>query len=177
MLLHTKEDQWYHRGNIKTYQVKYKNSVGTINYAVFFPGWSKLCNIVAEVKNPNAFHRGVILRTRFSSGSSPGWIQPRYWVITAAFGVIFVTGGKIFYWIVLRQEMVGNNVYQTNLLPASSTTPIPPPLRYYAKRLGFAPCFLSFLKSMGKFPITYFKNYSRISTQCVLNRKRESGIR
>ena len=44
-----------------------------------FPGVNKLYNIVGEVKNPNVFLRGVILRSRFSPGNFPGWIQPTGW--------------------------------------------------------------------------------------------------
>ena len=79
ILPHTKEYQEYHRGNMKTHQVKSKNSLGTINDAVSFLGWNKLCNIVGEVKNPNVFLRGVILLNRFSLENLPGWIQPAYW--------------------------------------------------------------------------------------------------
>lgn len=44
----------------------------------FFTGWTKLCNIVAEIKNSNPFHRGVILRTIFLLGNCPHWIQQGY---------------------------------------------------------------------------------------------------
>ena len=48
------------------------------NSSIFSPGWTKLCNIIGEVKNQNTFHRRVILRTRISPGNTPGWIQPGY---------------------------------------------------------------------------------------------------
>ena len=59
--------------------MKSKNSLEIINDGVFFPGWNKLCNIAGEVKNPNVFLRGVILRNRFSTRNFPGRIQPGYW--------------------------------------------------------------------------------------------------
>ena len=48
-LPHTREYQWYHTCNIKTQWVKFNNSPGTINEAVFFLGQSKLGNIVGDV--------------------------------------------------------------------------------------------------------------------------------
>ena len=58
--------------SIKTHRGEIKNSLGTINDSIFLLGWTKFCNIIEEVKNPKAFWRGVILRTRFSPGNSPG---------------------------------------------------------------------------------------------------------
>ena len=69
----------YHRGNIQTHRGKIQILLGTMIDSIFFPGWTKLRNIVEEVKDPNAFQRRVILRTRFLPINSPGWIQPRYW--------------------------------------------------------------------------------------------------
>ena len=61
----------------KIMEVKFKNSLGTINYSIFPPGLTKLYNIVKEVKNPNAY-KGVILRTRFSPGNTSKCIRPGY---------------------------------------------------------------------------------------------------
>ena len=60
-------------------EVKFNNSLETINDSILFPWWIKLCNDVMKVKNPDSFQWVVILRTRFSLGNSPGWIQPGYW--------------------------------------------------------------------------------------------------
>lgn len=58
--------------------MKCKNLLGAINDLIFSTGWTMLCNIVGKAKSPNDFHWGLILRTRFSPGNSPGWIQPEY---------------------------------------------------------------------------------------------------
>ena len=60
------------RGNIEHW-------LGTTNGSIFFPRWTKLCKTVAEVKTRNAFHRRVILKTRFSPGNYPGRSHPEYW--------------------------------------------------------------------------------------------------
>ena len=56
-------------GNIKTRQVKIKNSLGNTSDLIFSPWWIKLCKIVKEA---NTFHQGAILLTRFSPRNSLG---------------------------------------------------------------------------------------------------------
>ena len=40
--------------------VKSKSSLGAIKDLMFSPERTTLCNIIGKVKNPNAFHRGLI---------------------------------------------------------------------------------------------------------------------
>ena len=88
----------YHRGNIKTHRGKIQKLLGTIIDSIFFQGWTKLRNIVGEVKDPNAFQRRVILRTRFPPINSLGWIQARYWGRTFLSRVIsFCMSNEITY--------------------------------------------------------------------------------
>ena len=56
-------------GNIKTHQGE---SQKFTNDPIFSPVWTNWCKTVGEVKDPNAFHRGVNLRVRFAPGNSPG---------------------------------------------------------------------------------------------------------
>ena len=64
-LLDTKDRVTYHRDNIKNHRGKFKKSLSIISDSIFSRECTKLCKIVGEVKNPNALHQGVILRTRF----------------------------------------------------------------------------------------------------------------
>ena len=63
----------YHRGNIKTLRGENQKFTKNCQWFNFSMGWTKFCKSVGEVKNPNAFHLGVILRTRFSPGNSLGY--------------------------------------------------------------------------------------------------------
>ena len=74
----TSRTEQYHRGNIKTHRSEIQIFTGDYQLFDISPGLTKLCNVVVEVKTPNALHRSVILRTRFSPGNSPGWIQPGF---------------------------------------------------------------------------------------------------
>ena len=64
-------------------------SLGTINDAVFLPGWNKFCNVAGEVKNLNVFLLGVILRNIFSLRNFPERIQ---------LGVLRQVVQKIYFW-------------------------------------------------------------------------------
>ena len=66
---------WYHRGLIKTHRVKFRKSLGNINYSTFPQGWTRLCNMHWEGRNFKLFSAKSGFTGQIFTGNSPEWIH------------------------------------------------------------------------------------------------------